>query len=63
MMSDLRMFGGRPSDLRKFSLWDYICWPHNMFHKLTHLSLHEQLATPTFDEFLDQNLDMLKDSL
>jgi hypothetical protein len=58
MMSVPRMFGGRPSDLRKFSLWDYICWPHNTFHKLTHLSLHEQLAAPTFDEFLD----MLKDS-
>ena len=57
MLSYLRIFGGRPSDLWKFS-WDYICWPHNMLHKLTHLSLHEQLATPTFDEFLN----MLKDS-
>ena len=53
-----RMFGGRPSDLWKFLLWDYICWPHNMLHKLTHLSLHKQLTTPTFNEFLD----MLKDS-
>jgi hypothetical protein len=48
-----RMFGGGPSDLRRFSLWHYTCWPHNTFPKLTHLSLHEQLATPTLDEFLD----------
>ena len=48
-----RMFGGGPSDLRKFSLWDYTCWPHNTFPKLTHLSLHEQVATPTLEEFFD----------
>ncbi|KIM35585.1 hypothetical protein M413DRAFT_32437 [Hebeloma cylindrosporum] len=49
-----RMFGGGPSKyLRRFSLWNYTCWPENMFPTLTHLSLHEQLATPTLDEFLD----------
>ena len=50
-----RMFSGEPSDLRKFS---YICWPHNAFQNLTHLSLHEQLTTPTLGEFLN----MLEDS-
>ncbi|KIM35545.1 hypothetical protein M413DRAFT_32410 [Hebeloma cylindrosporum] len=49
-----RMFGGGASQyLRKFSLWNYTCWPENTFPKLTHLSLHEQLATPTLEEFLD----------
>lgn len=27
--------------------WGYICWPHNTFLRLTHFSLHKQLATPT----------------
>ena len=48
-----RLFGGAPSNLRKLSLWGYTSWPYNTFPKLTHLSLHEQLTTPTLHQFLD----------
>jgi len=46
--------GGAPPDLRKLSLVvGIICWSNNTFPKITHLSLHKQLATPTLDEFVD----------
>jgi hypothetical protein len=48
-----RLFGGGPSNLRKLSLWGYTSWPYNTFPRLTHLALHEQLTTPTLDQFLD----------
>jgi hypothetical protein len=48
-----RLFGGGTSNLRRLSLWGYTSWPHNTFPRLTHLSLHEQLTTPTLDQFLN----------
>ncbi|KIM41189.1 hypothetical protein M413DRAFT_28251 [Hebeloma cylindrosporum] len=48
-----RILGGTSSSLRRFSLWDYTCWPGTAFPSLTHLSLHDQLTTPTLDEFFD----------
>ena len=48
-----RLSGGGPSNLRKLSLWGYTSWPYNTFPRLTHLSLHEQLTTPTLNQFLD----------
>lgn len=47
-----RMFGGGSSEFPNISLWDYICWLHNTYLRLTHFSLYRQLATATLDEFL-----------
>ncbi|KIM37516.1 hypothetical protein M413DRAFT_256774 [Hebeloma cylindrosporum] len=47
------LFAGEPSNVQRLSLWAYTRWANSTFPNLTHLSLHEQLETPTLDGFLD----------
>ena len=47
------LFGGGPSNLQRLPLWSLTSWRFHTFPRLTHLSLHNQITTPTVNQFLD----------
>ena len=50
------LFGSVPPNLQRLSrlsLGGLTSWQYNTFPRLTHLSLHDQITTPTVNEFLD----------